>query len=288
MGAGVRLGTWIFIALLCFSASPACAGDWEDALAAHDAGRYEEALALLEPLAEAGNLDAQNKLSHMYWYGEGTEPDYAKALNWSQTAAAAGSASAMYDIGVHYRTGLGVDQSDEEAFGWFLKSAEAGGSHGARNVALSYFLAIGVEADLAKFYHWQDIAVERGDKTMQLLAAETRLAAGLRDEADRLLQSAAAQNLADAQFRLGELFLEGESGWPKDAAQAYVWMTIAAASGCLEAPTIIKRIAEGMSAAQLSEAAALAEMWQEAHPIEPGQVHPVKRTACRAAPSVSG
>lgn len=289
MGLALRLRILAVAALLCAAALPAFAGDWEDGLAAHDAGHYEQALALLEPLAEAGDVDAQNKLSHMYWYGEGTPSDYARALGWSRRAAEAGSAHAMYDIGVHYRNGLGgVTQNDAEAFAWFLKSAEAGDPQGAGNVALSYLLARGVEMDLAQYAHWRSVALERGERHMQLLEAQDRLAAGQQEKADRLLQSSAAKNVADAQFQLGELFLEGQSGWPQDAVQAHMWLTIAAASGCLEAPAILKRIADSMNAAQLEQSATLAALWREAHPIEPGRVHPIKRTACKSAPMLNG
>lgn len=289
MGLALRLRILAVAALLCAAALPAFAGDWEDALAAHDAGPYEQALALLEPLAEAGDVDAQNKLSHMYWYGEGTPSDYARALGWSRRAAEAGSAHAMYDIGVHYRTGLGgVTRSDAEAFAWFLKSAEGGDPHGARNVSTAYLMGFGVEADPVQSSYWRAVAVERGEELSLYLSALSRLDMGQRDEADRLLQNAAAKNLSDAQFQLAELFLLGQSGWPLDAVQAHMWLTIAAASGCLEAPALAKRLAQGMSPEQLSQSASLAEMWQAANPIEPGQVHPVERKACKAAPMLNG
>ncbi|WP_176730399.1 tetratricopeptide repeat protein [Devosia insulae] len=285
----MRLKILAAVALLCATVLPAFAGEWEDALAAHDAGRYEVALALLEPLADAGNVDAQNKLSHMYWYGEGTPSDYARALGWSRRAAEAGSAHAMYDLGVHYRTGLGgVIKSDAEAFKWFLKSAEAGDSQAAGNVALSYLLGKGVERDLAQYAYWRRIALERGERSMQLLEALDQLAAGQPEKADQLLQSSAAKNLAEAQFQLAELFLQGHSGWPADEVQAHMWLTIAAASGCLEAPALAKRLAQGMNTESLSQSATLAEMWQAANPVEPGQVHPIKHQACKAAPMVNG
>jgi TPR repeat protein len=283
----MRLGA-LLAAVLCLLAAPAVAGPWEDALAAHDAGRYEEALELLKPLAEGGNLDAQNKLSHMYWYGEGTEPDYPTALGWSRRAAAAGSAAAMHDIGSHYAAGLGVEQSDEKAFEWFLKSAEAGDPMSAGGVSLWYLMGRGTEVDLAKYTYWQNIALAQGEKYAQLFVAQSRLQAGNLSGVDDLLQRAAAQRLPVAAFQLGELFPSGEDGWPVDPAQAYMWMTVADAVGCLEAPAILTRIAAGMDAAQLEESARLAALWLELHPVEPGEVHPVKLKACRQPPSVKG
>jgi TPR repeat protein len=274
-------------ALLCFSAGPVLAGAWEDALAAHDAGRYEEALKLLAPLGATGNVDAQNKLSHMYWYGEGTPVDYAAALNWSRAAAQAGSASAFYDIGVHYKTGNGLPQSDANAFASFEKAAELGDPRGARSVAVMYMSGTGVAPDIAKFGSWMQIAADRGDPLAQFLLASAMIGQGQRDEADRLLQGAASQNLAEAQFLLGRMFLDGDYGWPLDPAQAYMWLKIAAASGCLEGPALAKRAIAELTAEQQAESATLVTMWQEANPIEPGHVHPIKPRACDSGAEIS-
>lgn len=155
-------------------------------------------------------------------------------------------------------------------------------------MALSYLLARGVGVDLTRYAHWRRIALERGERYMQLLEAQDRLAKGDQKRADQLLQSSAAKNVADAQFQLGELFLEGKEGWPQDDTQGHMWMTIAAASGCLEAPAILKRIAKTMRAAQLEQSASLAALWGEAHPTEPGRRHPIKGTACKVARTFNG
>ena len=267
MGASLRICLYIWAILLFVAATPAFAGDYEDALAAHDMGQYETALALLRPLGEANNVDAQNKLSHMYWYGEGTAVDYDEALRWSRRAAAAGSASAYYDIGVHYRAGLGVPQSDELAFEWQLKAANLGDSWAAKAVGRSYTLGMGVAQDPVLGLHWLRIAADLGSPDAELLMGIMSLHLGDVAEADRQLQGAASAREPEAALRLGRLFLDGTDGWSKDPAQALMWLTIAGREGCLEAPALLRRAAADADPRTLEDLDALVASWEAANPF---------------------
>lgn len=276
----MRICLYIWAVVLFVAASPAFAGDYEDALAAHDAGKYEEALELLKPLGEAGNVDAQNKLSHMYWYGEGTAVDYDEALRWSRRAAATGSASAYYDIGVHYRAGLGVPQSDELAFEWQLKAANLGDSWAAKSVAVSYALGRGVSPDPILYLHWLRVAADLGSPDAELLIGIMSLSLGDIAEADRMLQASAASSEPEAALKLGRLFLEGTDGWSKDPTQALMWLTIAGRAGCLEAPALLKRAAAEADPRTLQDLDALVASWEAANPFKPGRFHPPEPLTC--------
>jgi len=52
-------------------ATPVVAGDFEDGLAAHEAGDYQKAFRLWKPLAEQGHAKAQASLGWMYEQGRG-------------------------------------------------------------------------------------------------------------------------------------------------------------------------------------------------------------------------
>lgn len=271
------------LALLpALAAAPAVANPLEDALRAHDEGRYEEARALLLPLAEAGNVDAQNRLSHMNWYGEGAPSDYEAAEFWSRKAAAQGSAAAHFDIGAHYYTGTGVEKDVEQAFEWQLKSAELGDPEGARNVSKFYELGIGTAADPLKSVYWRNRALDMGEPVTELAEAAKYLTLGAfaQAEAERLLISAATQRIPLAQFVLGDLLLEGGDYWLADTQQAHLWLSLAAASGCLEAPALVRRAEAAMSADELESAAMLVDAWKEANPEPLGTVHPAEPTIC--------
>jgi hypothetical protein len=61
---------------------------------------YAHALQLYTKLANAGNVEAQQHLGEMYWYGEAGEVDEAKAEAWFRKAAAKGNAVAIASLDV--------------------------------------------------------------------------------------------------------------------------------------------------------------------------------------------
>ncbi|HBI69871.1 MAG TPA: hypothetical protein DDZ22_12920 [Massilia sp.] len=67
------------------------AGELEDAKALFEQKKYPEAMKLYTKLANAGNVEAQQSLGQMYWYGEAGEVDEAKATMWFTKAAAKGN-----------------------------------------------------------------------------------------------------------------------------------------------------------------------------------------------------
>ena len=67
------------------------AGELEDAKALFEQKKYPEAMKLYTKLANAGNVEAQQSLGQMYWYGEAGEVDEAKSTAWFTKAAAKGN-----------------------------------------------------------------------------------------------------------------------------------------------------------------------------------------------------
>ena len=100
-------------------AGTALAGPLEDGVAAYDRGEYATALRLLQPLANGGNRDAQNRLGAMYGTGQGVPQDYAEARKWYRMAADQGNADAQNNLAVMYVKGEGVPQDYVEAHKWF-------------------------------------------------------------------------------------------------------------------------------------------------------------------------
>lgn len=127
---------------------PPARAAWEDALAAYEDGRFEEALAQLLPLAEADNVEAQEIVADIYIYGQGVDIDPQEALKWSRRAAALGSAEAENDIAVHYSRGEGVEQDDAEALKWFERAAEHGNAKALISLSRRYLYGTdGLEPD---------------------------------------------------------------------------------------------------------------------------------------------
>jgi TPR repeat protein len=104
-------------------------------LDAHNRGDYETALFELQPLADQGNVDAQNILGIMYFEGQGVPQDYAEALQWRRLAAEQRNAHAQYNLGFMYNKGQGVPQDYAEALEWYRLAAAQGHAHAPNNIA---------------------------------------------------------------------------------------------------------------------------------------------------------
>lgn len=59
---------------------------------------YDKAFPIYQRLAEAGNPEAQLRLGEMYWFGDATRPDLAKARDWFERSARAGNADAAASL----------------------------------------------------------------------------------------------------------------------------------------------------------------------------------------------
>lgn len=166
------------------------------------AGRFQQAVARLRPLAEAGDAGAQYRLGLAHAQGRGVERDTVAALAWWHRAAVQGNAEAQYQIGHAYLSGEGVEEDTGLASAWLARAA-------ARNHAPATYR-------LAQVY--------------QARAATTD------DEAERraglvLLERAAEQGHPDAQMRIGEAYATGREGVSRDPAWAVRWFGKAARQG---------------------------------------------------------
>jgi hypothetical protein len=83
--------------LLC---GPALADDLSDANALFAKKAYPQALQKYTRLANAGNVEAQQHLGEMYWYGEAGAVDEAKAQQWFRKAAAKGNKVALASLDI--------------------------------------------------------------------------------------------------------------------------------------------------------------------------------------------
>ena len=82
------------------------------------------------------------------------------------------------------------------------------------------------------------------------------------DEAIKWYRKAAEQGNADAQYMLGVMYFDG-FGVAQDNKLAYVWSSVSAANGDVEAATNRDLFAKRLSPAVLAEAQALAGQYVE-------------------------
>jgi chemotaxis protein histidine kinase CheA len=122
------------------AAAMAHVGSIEEATAAYRRGDYVTASRLFQPIANAGNGDAQTLLGVMYYDGKGVAQDYSKAIKWYRKAANQGHAEAQFFLGVMYYGGKGVRQDYVEAHKWYnLAASRHSATEGAqRDIALKF------------------------------------------------------------------------------------------------------------------------------------------------------
>ena len=146
----------------------------DEALTAYQNGDYATAFAAWQPLADAGDAQAQFNLAIMYHNGQGTEPDAAKAIayctlaadndippaqhylgyllmdeeigtpnpekaaHYWQRAAEHGIDDAQYQLGSLYTQGIGVPQDTDTAADWYEAAALQGHAPAQYNLGVLY------------------------------------------------------------------------------------------------------------------------------------------------------
>jgi TPR repeat protein len=263
--------------LMFVLAAPVAADPWDDAWAIYQRGDFAEAMARMTALAEAGNVEAMDRLSHMYWFGEGTSIDHATALEWSSRSAALGSRKGMNDLGAHYEQGYGVVRDVEEAIRWYRKAAAMPEDDGwsDRNIADLFAAGDGVEKDEAEALRLYRIAVAKGDPGAHFQLANAYLFGELgltqdADEALRLLQIAANKNAAAAQWQLAMMYATGSIVDRPDPVLAVKWYQLSIQRGC-QSP-LPEAITANLTRGDITTGFELAAQWLKNHP--PKDVHP--------------
>ena len=88
--------------------------------------QYAEALAILKPLADAGNASAQTRLGNAYADGQGVARDYKAAASWYEKAALQGDLGAEVKLAAMFSSGTGVERNPNLAYVWYGIAARLG------------------------------------------------------------------------------------------------------------------------------------------------------------------
>lgn len=222
-------------------------------------GRFDEALKLLRPLADAGDPAAQTWMGGLYFEGWGVPVDKAEAARWLHRAAKAGSATAQNNLATLYELGDGVRQDIQEAIRLFRLSADSGNAVALENLGRIYERGVGVEPDPALAALWYTRAADTGHVgAQQRLGFLLATGQGVRrdmSEAARRWEQAARAGYSPAQFNLGRVYYLGE-GRPRDLALAKSWLQKAADQGNANAQGLLRSIDSESSGAKAAQSAA--------------------------------
>lgn len=157
MGRGTLLAPVVALSLVAGSAQ---AGALADALAAYTKGDYAKALALWQPLAAAGDPDAEFWLGALYDLGRGVPQSRETAARLYLKAAEQGQANAQFNLGQMYEAGEGVSKDYRwvAAAAWYRRAAEQGYRSAQGNLGALYATGRGVQRDDVEAYKWLALA----------------------------------------------------------------------------------------------------------------------------------
>ena len=103
---------------------------FQEGLTAFQTGDYEKAFQLLEPIAEAGNAEAQCIIANMYQLGMGRNRDISQAVYWYEKSSQNGYGVASNNLGGIFLAGDdGIEAALSKAKEWFSLARKQGFKH---------------------------------------------------------------------------------------------------------------------------------------------------------------
>lgn len=188
------------------------AGSLEEGVAAFEANELERAHAILLPLAQGGDAEAQYFLAQtiLQEIPVPTEDRFERrqmereVLDWTRAAADQGHANAMAIHGGMLDTGFEGSGNPAAALEWYERSARAGSGLGQFALAWAIERGRGVSADPAEAYVWYSIAAapnsDRYDPDVVQLASTRKI---------RLEAELSQVQLAEARDRIERCLADG-------------------------------------------------------------------------------
>lgn len=165
---------------------------------------YEQATAWFQKVVDKNHKYAQYSLSGLYYRGQGVAQDYEIALELYQRSAVQGNPYADHELAKMFRDGIGTEKNIDKA-----------GEHFKR--AFTGFSSLEVESHDDKLQY----------RLGQMLCSGTGTAQDI-PTAMAYFENAAKVGNVNAQYMLGKLWLENNTGDPE---QAIEWLTKAANGG---------------------------------------------------------
>lgn len=228
------------------------------AFTAANAGDYEAALSIWEPLARNGVARAQNNIGACFAEGLGVPIDRKLALQWLQLAAEAGDPVGERNYAAFHLQGLtGVDADYGIAAEYYRRAALQGDAP-AQDM-LSWMLLEGeiIAANPEEARRWAESAAEAGiSSSMTRLGMLHHNALGVERSAEKAVywwRKGAERGDADAQAMLGAALHMG-AGTARDGVAALAWLIRAANGGSALAAPFIRQARECLSPAEIDDA----------------------------------
>jgi TPR repeat protein len=195
-----------------------------------------------------GKSDTQASLADFYLDGFNKESYEQLAVSWHIIAANNGSTYSKYMLSVLYQLGVGLLQDLAESEKWYQKASQATDSTVAKiRVAKRFLSPTSLIHDPKQAFAWMTSAAEQGNNEAQYLLGDMYLQGkGVNKsemEAITWYGKAAEQNSAYAQYSLGVMYYNGQ-GTEQNLQEAHKWLENAALQGHSEAQYLLGRMYE--------------------------------------------
>jgi len=152
--------------LACCCLAPARADTLQDGLAAVNRKDYPEALRLLDPLARAGNAQAQLQIGLLHYHGHGVRENDTQARDWFEKAARQGSAPAQFQLGNMYAYGLAELPEGADVYRvaaqWYFEAARQGLAEAQYSLGILFLTGSGVQLSRDEAQKWIKRAADQG------------------------------------------------------------------------------------------------------------------------------
>lgn len=197
---------------------------------------FQDAIMWLEKAAEGGNAQAQYQLALCYLEGRGVAKAEDTAVKWLEKAAQANIPEAQKQLALCYRDGRGVTQSIEKYYEWVEKNADNEKAETLLDLAKSYYNGDGVKKDINKARTWAQKAAAKGNAEAEYLITWWNYSANPNspDALQNVLKVAEKGN-PDAQYIIGNAYLNGKGGLQRSEETAIDWLEKAASNGSPDA-----------------------------------------------------
>lgn len=224
---------------------------------------FTEAAALYRRAAERGHPRALNNLGLLYVRGDGLQQDYSRAAELFKAAADLGLSEAMTNLGVLYENGFGVAQSDEIAADYYRLGGQ-GAPAEARAVRAVYDPRLAPPHGDAEALEALERSALSGDPVAEFQLGWLLLTAEPADprraiRAAFLLNRAAEAGHGPAMANLALMYFHG-TGVPQDYVLGQMWLVLSASAGYAGAAQLSAIWTVRMTADQINDAQARAEV----------------------------
>ena len=155
---GPVLGPVLGLVLGLALAGPAAA-TVREGIIAYARQDYRKAFAILLPLAERGDAQAQTLVGFMFAHGRGVPQNFVAAAAWYRRSSEQGNSRAQYLLGLMYDKGQGVPVDAVAAYKW-LDLAVAGALASDRPAWVRIRDAVGSKLSLAELDRAQRLALQ--------------------------------------------------------------------------------------------------------------------------------